>query len=569
MTRSLVKWMPLVILMSLMCTPPIMDYTAFSMTFIPLLFLVWLLAIWQHADVLVSSRDLFIFAVIILAQLLLWLTGGVHNTEAMLLGLVWLSVAFLLWLSVPYVVDNLDFYLCCYVGAAIFWAVVAGFVWFGFTDGEQLSFFGFSVTHIAQSKPTGPFANGNVFGIMMVCAWLIATVFWLRERKYTTVFALISFFFLVWVFASMSRGAWVALVSVGFLVFVHLLLHKKYKNLTFFLCSAVFAWVIADSMVSFVDMDINLSSRAEEIVSLGAREVLYPSIFEIWKSSWLLGVGLGNISAHYLTAQAAALTYLPLSLHGIGTTTSAHNHLLYVLSTMGVVGFLAWSLVSLALWRNFWKVRFSIHHPAWLALALAVILWIQGLFNITMNEALPFFLFFTFLRLGLVHISGQSSTVSIVYLNREWLNLVAGILIVALTFYSYTTVHAWRLYEQMVFTTKASERGEVAGKALSFKNNIIYPYIMNTIVHDFILSQKGDVTKWHAIKPNIEYGLLLQEWPGLYQALFYTEVLDGNWGRACELGLFLKQQRWENDKNIVAYDKACQSEKVDDFTIGW
>ncbi|MBN4058253.1 hypothetical protein JYT55_00710, partial [Mariprofundus ferrooxydans] len=71
------------------------------------------------------------------------------------------------------------------------------------------------------------------------------------------------------------------------------------------------------------------------------------------------------------------------------------------------------------------------------------------------------------------------------------------------------------------------------------------------------------------IQPNIEHALALEEWPALYQALFYTYMLNEEWHKACELGAFLKQQHWQNDSNIKAYEGVCKQEKTDEFILGW
>ncbi|MDQ7002110.1 MAG: hypothetical protein Q9N02_05420, partial [Ghiorsea sp.] len=82
-----------------------------------------------------------------------------------------------------------------------------------------------------------------------------------------------------------------------------------------------------------------------------------------------------------------------------------------------------------------------------------------------------------------------------------------------------------------------------------------------------VMINPEDRQAWESIQPNIKKALAFEEWPKLYQALFYSYTLQENWDEACTLGIFLKQQRWGNEKNIIAYNKACQGEKADDFMI--
>jgi len=568
MIMKIVKWFPVVVFASLMCMPQLLDYSAFSTTFIPLLFLIWLMAIVSCFDVQLPRYATLLFLILLSGQLVLWATGQVHDVESMLLGLVWVWIAFMLLVSMPHVAQYTNLYLYSFVGIATVWAIVAAIVWLGYTDGNQLVIGGIALSHNAQPKPAGSFANGNVFGIMMVCAWLVSYKYWLENKRFSMWFGLLTLFFLTWVFISMSRGAWVALFVVYIMITIHLIYEKNYTRLFVLLLGSILAWLLASEMVSQVLMTVDLNSRAEEIITMNARQVLYPADFEIWRSHWLLGVGLGNFIAHFLTGQGSALAYLPSGLHGMGATSSAHNHLLHVLSTAGIVGLLTWLGITFLLFKSIWQVRFKVAHRAWFPLAMALVLWIQGLFNISMTEALPFFLFFMCLGLGVGLLGGEAFS-RLIRLPKVFFLMTSTLIVFILVFYSYTTVQSWRTLEKALFTSSVQERGQYVRELFSQRNLTIYPYLIITVVRDSMRSQKGNAEYWKNIRPVIQLALKIQEAPELYQGLFYSELINENWDEACQLGVFLKQQHWENDKNTVAYEKACQSEKVDDFSIGW
>lgn len=568
MQNVLIKWFPLLIFLSLMSMPLILNFSALSYSFIPIMFMIWLLLIHSVYPVQLPKLGVYLLLLLFISQGALWLAGGLKSVEPMLLGVVWVTIAFLLLHSMRYITDYADTLFYSFVGIAIIWAILGGIVWFGFTDGNAITLGGLALTHVAQSKPTGPFANGNVFAILMVCAWLISTKFWLDGKRNQILFFALSFFFLVWVFASMARGAWLAgsIIFIG-LVF-HLLYAKHWKKFMLLTLSAVAAWWLASEMVSFVLDTDGLGDRAESMLTAGARQILYPSVFEVWRGHWLFGVGFGNLTGHYLTGQAEAFTYLPDALVGMGATSSAHNHLLHILSEAGLVGLLLWGGTAYLLIKSILVNRFDMKSKAWLPLSMAVVLWVQGLFNISMNESLTFFFFFVCLGLAMAFQPNEPKRGSF-DLPKVYFSAGAMTVVLILAFYSHSTWKAWDLYEQMITKQQGLERGKLVGRLFNLNHNNIYPYVINSVVTDFMATRQGETTKWVMIQPNIEHALALEEWPALYQALFYTYMLNEEWNKACELGAFLKQQHWQNDSNIKAYEGVCKQEKTDEFILGW
>lgn len=563
-----IQWFPLLIFLLLMGRPEILDFSVFSYTFIPILVTLWLIIIRFSFEVNIPKLSITLFGLLLLSQFSVWFTGGVNYIDPMLLGIVWVLLAFLVFNSMPSVIMYADSYLYSYLIASVLWAIAAGIVWFGWTNGDAIGFGNLMLTHLAQAKPTGPFANGNVFAIMMVCSWLISVWFWLTRQTLNKLFAWVSAFFLVWVFASMSRGAWLAWMVAFVGVVIHLFVTKSWQRLFSLMGFVVLAWFLAGEMVNWVAKSEALSSRAEHIVSLGARLVLYPSVFEVWKEHWIFGVSLGNLGGHYLTGQAAAMAYLPDNLYGLGFTSSAHNHFLYALSTAGLVGLLLWVIVSILLLKSIWYCRFNIKHPAWVSLNIALVLWVQGLINISMNEVVPFFVFFIFFGLGIAQLK-QSDQERGVVLSKKYFTVFGLLLVSILGYHSYKNMESWYLYGRMIYTETGHERVKLVSKLFTSGSRDIRPYVISTVVQDFMLTEKGNVRQWSQIKPNIEQALSQREFPELYQALFYTYMLTEDWTKACELGKFLTLQHWERDTNTEAYSNVCLSKKSDDFTFSW
>jgi len=568
MQERLIKYFPMLIFLSTMMMPHLLNFSALSKTFIPIMFLLWLMLIVRQNMLNLPILGIYLLLVLLVGQSVLWLIGELNMWEPMLLGLVWIITAFLILNSMQYINKYTDVILLSFLGVAVIWAILAGIVWFHYTGGGAITIAGIALTHGAHPKPTGPFSNGNVFGIMMLCAWIISIKYALSTDKNRIVFFMLGLFFLVWVFCSTSRGAWLAggLILSG--VLLRLLVEKRWFDLLLLFLSLFLSWSLAGEMVSLANGNNNLVEKAEGILSAGARLVLYPSVFEVWKAHWLLGVGFGNLVGHYLTGQAEALTYLPVELVGLGATASAHNHLLHILAEAGLIGLLLWLGVTILLFKNFILNRFNLNSSAWAPLSIAMVLWIQGLFNLTMTEALPFFLFFMVLGLG-VSLQSKPKIRNTIVIPTAYYTTAIFLIFFTLIYYSINTFKTWKLYEKLISTSQGIERGKLVGQLFSLENNNnIYPYAIITVAYDFMATKKGDIQAWGSILPNIDYALSLEEWPHLYQAQFYAYMILENWEKACASGSFIQQQHWPNDTNMGAYNKACLGKKADDFKLG-
>jgi len=134
--------------------------------------------------------------------------------------------------------------VCRYVFAAFIWSLLGIIAWLGFGQGEMIHIGIWALTTNVAAKINGPFANGNVFGIVVFCAWAICLWHWLRQREGSSLYMLpvIMFFWAVGI-ASLSRGAWVVHALVVMIVCVYLFQNNK-KRLIAFTTSPCLCWEI-------------------------------------------------------------------------------------------------------------------------------------------------------------------------------------------------------------------------------------------------------------------------------------------------------------------------------------
>lgn len=561
----LTRWFFLMMVLSTMVMPMVVNLNAVPTLVLPMLVALWLLMMIQDDGLNIPKLAVMLLGLMLVGQLLALALGDVHMLLPMLLGCVWFVLAFALLSLGDKIKAHTDIIFSSYLLVAFVWVGVAAYVWLGFSDGEALQFAGMAMTQDQQTRPTGPFANANVFAILMVCAWLMAAYAWLTKQQHGLAYYVVSVFFLIWVFASLSRGAWLASAMVVVFLLVSLVRAQRWKALLLLVMGTAFAWLVADGLLSVVSAELDVSGRAGAMAQGGARLVLYPSIVEIWRDFPLFGVGFGNIIGSYLSGQAQALAYLPDQLETLGATSSGHNHFLHMLAETGVMGLMVWLLLSMTLLAMVWRKCLILFDGSWLPLMLALVLWLQGLVNISMNEPLPFFLFFLFLSLALAQ-GKQLRQHHMLRIPKAAVVLVLGLFIVVLAYQSVVVSKSWALYAQTIFTTTGKARGPLVKQALEYDN--IYPRVMIQVAMDFAVRDVGEQS-WVAIIPNLERAVYLEQWPTLYQALFYAYAKQQAWDKACQLGQFIKQQRWPGDKNADAYAATCRGEPGHQFKLAW
>ncbi|WP_176957772.1 O-antigen ligase family protein [Mariprofundus sp. KV] len=443
---------------------------------------------------------------------------------------------------------------------------LALYVWVGLNGSEALHFYGWALTTDAiQNKMNGPFANGNVLAIVIVCAWSIAVWFWLNcSSRSQWGWLLIILFFWIFIFSSMARGAWLAQMFLLAWVMFELLRRKCFKKTVAILIAGFIAWSAGDALAQFNQPQIGgiqhqFEKSAED--GLAERVTLWRSAWEVWKSSPMLGVGPSQFKAHYLTAQSKALESTP-DAHGIGDTASAHHILLHLMAEYGIAGFLLWVALSLFILRLLWLYRFKLDALRWPALASVVVLWIQGHFNISLTEPFPLTLFA--LMLGIV--SKPLIQTHSFQIKKTWFLAVTFIVFAFLVSGAIQTTAAWHKFGQWVHMDyKAPQKGAIA--SVLANNDQLFPYIVEFSIAEMV-HLPGKQRQIAEMRPLILRALSLHERPRLYRELFYAYIVDDKLVEACKTGMFIRRQNWITDEpNRKAYADVCRGKTPEAFQL--
>ena len=430
------------------------------------------------------------------------------------------------------------------------------YVWLGWNGDEALHFYGWALTTDAfQSKMNGPFANGNVLAIIMVCAWSVSSWFWMKSSdKSQWGWLLLTIFFWIFIFSSMARGAWLAQLFILVWLVIELLRRKSHLKISALLIAGFIAWGASDILVQQNQSQLGgIQQQFEKSAATGlnARITLWKSVWEVWKENPIFGVGPSQLKAHYLTGQSKVLADQP-HLNGLRDTDSAHNILLHLMAEYGIAGLMLWLLISLLILRLLWIYRHKLDSLRWPALASVVVLWIQGHINISLTEPFPLILFAFMLGICAKPLLRTTRTLQI---KKTWIVAVSVLVFAFLVSGAFQTTIAWSKFGQWVqMDYKDPMKGKVASELAT--NDDIFPYLVEFSIAEMIhLPEKQ--RQIAEMRPLILRALSLNERPRLYKELFYAYLVDNKLDEACKVGLFIHQQRWLNEPNSKAYADVC------------
>jgi putative inorganic carbon (HCO3(-)) transporter len=246
--------------------------------------------------------------------------------------------------------------------------VVAGIAVSGFLEGAVATYqhftgtneYGFVTTSgaIVSRAVAGLHTPNELGGFLVILVPFILAGFLIarRSRRLYGIALLCGvalLFSLLGIYASFSRGAIVALISVP-LFFIskrHLLL-----LLPFFVALVLVATpgVIRERFDS-------LSSSGEEVAT---RTDIWRAAIDIWEQHPLFGAGAGSFPTEYAEARIPGKQYLPN--RRIQPPPHAHNVFLQELAESGLVGLLALLAILILALRTAWLVRKS--PTRWLSL---------------------------------------------------------------------------------------------------------------------------------------------------------------------------------------------------------
>ncbi|MCF7822211.1 MAG: O-antigen ligase family protein [Mariprofundaceae bacterium] len=488
---------------------------------------------------------------------MLYLYGYIHSPENWISGLALISVSAITFLTAGNHGPSKKL-AAGFIATAFIWSGLGVFVWLGGNDGNALHFGLWALTTDAQIKPSGPFTNGNVFGIISACAWAIAVWQWLQVKNSNWLWLAPVCFFWYMIVLSMSRGTWVA-QGVIIVPIIFWIWKQRRSSLLPFILAGVLAWSAASITVSeiYPSSHVNITERFETSATYGfaGRIILWASVWEVWKESPMLGVGIGNLGGHYLDGQSQALQWLDPEYHGLKQTTSAHNTLLQLMAESGVIGLAIWITITVLLIQLCWLYRHHTLSLRWAALSCAVMLWVQGLFNISMSEPFPLLLFSLMLGWSAAPLLRKSKKFKIP--GKALSFFMVGCFVV-LTTAAFGTAQAWMNFETWLsLEQQHPAKGSLAVKLI--QRSDIMPYVVETSARDFITdSSKMDTVG--KMQPFIEQALASQQRPLLLEELFFAQVVNSELEQACRTGRFIQSQKWKEIKNNVLYQQACRGE---------
>lgn len=445
--------------------------------------------------------------------------------------------------------------------AAYIWSISALIVWFDVLDhGVALTIGDWMLATARSVKINGPFANGNVFAILIFCAWLISLWFWLRKSQTTFNFWLFSmFYFWVIAFLSLAKGAYLVHLIPLSIVLFYCFRKKLYLSISILCISAIAAFFLASELNNTLSnqeaslhVPNQLTSQLQTLQKSEVRPLLYASIYEIWLAQPYIGVGYGKIKTQYLTAQASAIEKYNFEMPGIQLTTYGHNTVLHLMAEAGLIGLLLSLIITLLLIKLLSKNWKDIHPTIWPITMILVMLWLQGMINITLARPFPILLFSFLLGISLNQIPYKQKDQRI---SKHYLIIPLIISATLLLTLTYSNTSNWRNYEEWITLRNNSSTKRLLLPPL-LKNPSTMPFIVAETARGIILS--GSQTVGASLLPHIEKALQIQETENLYQALFFSQVYNNNFKAACETGKFIQSQHWKDEGNNLFYKHACQ-----------
>jgi len=455
--------------------------------------------------------------------------------------------------------------LYVFIASAYIWAISGLIVWFDLNNnGSLLAFGNWALTTTRNVKINGPFSNGNIFAIMIFMAWLICLWFWIKQKNKIPTFWFFSMlFFWIVAFLSSAKAAYLShLLPLGIICF-YCLKRKFYFKILILFISAISSFILASELNNTINADKSLqtppkiSSQIEHLQESSVRPLLYASIYEIWRHNPYIGVGYGNIKAHYLTAQAQAFDKYKFNTFGLDLTLQAHNIILHLMAEAGLIGIIAsiiisWLLIKLLI--SSWK---GVTLDMWPITMMLIMLWLQGMLNITLTRPFPILLFSLFLGISLNYI-----TIKKIELKIDSIRYIAPSLIIPallLLILAYSNTYNWTNYEKWL---TASDNSEI-------KKSLIPPLLNNANTMPLVVAEtarksimRGTQSITASLQPNIRKALGIEESQTLYQALFFSQIYSGQFTDACKTGKFIQRQHWKGDRNVSFYQHACEEVSI-------
>lgn len=290
------------------------------------------------------TQELFLFLFFFVYSLIGFLLArnlvGFSLKERTLFQLVILSI-------VSYNILSSKFSIALAIKAFVFGALISSVV---YLVGNKLT---------PYTRITGTLENANLYGLTLLFAitlslYLIKT----NTNKWHKLFyyLLISFFSYLIIFTG-SRKAIIGFASLPILLYITYFIKIGKRHLFRILCLTILllGFLIGFSIYltqtpfyyriqSFQELIISSDINTVEDGSLINRFYFYKMAYHLWKQHPILGVG--NDQFRYYTG-----VYFPLL-----RSTYSHSNYMEILADFGIVGFILYYLIYLAIFRNLFRL---------------------------------------------------------------------------------------------------------------------------------------------------------------------------------------------------------------------
>lgn len=308
---------------------------------------------------------------------------------------------------------------------------------------------------VKTGRITSTFVNPNPFGTYLLILFLFYWGYSLREKK--LFLNILSVVFLVALFLTGSRGAYLSLIVALPFIFIGFSKNEVKKNLfktvLFFSGSLALTWLImyiAPIVQESLGLDVSL---LDSLLRSGSLENSSTGRFEFWKAAIrvfaerpLTGFGLGTFFQSYFIGYGGNQWY----------SRFAHNHYLQILAELGIVGLILFMAFIFSTLFAFWKIyRSKDHPPYFIGIAAAFIGFLAHIFiEFSWNFPGVTVTMFWLLGMGLSFYKREGKLISIkpVYLR------VTSIILLVLTLWHFGSMKAYSLgfkYEDSGDTDRA------------------------------------------------------------------------------------------------------------------
>lgn len=441
-----------------------------------------------------------------------------------------------------------------FVFASIVWGLLALIVWFGWTKGIAVHLGNWALTKDG-GELAGSFVNRNVFGGLMSCSWIMLVWFWLKRPN--SLWLSLAFTAIASIaIATMSRGVLLLLLLASATVVFSLVADKKYRQLVLFIACMVAALLLAQGIAN-ADHSASAGSVISRIQQthnegLGVRKIIWLSSLMIWLNHPLIGVGFGQLGTHYFDGQFQAHHQWPGLPDGIGFNISAHNIFLQLMAEGGVPGLIFALLITAILAQRCVRYARSIDSLHWPALMAACMLWVQGMFDLTMVTPHPVFYFGLFFGISVVH-----PQVDALRVGARRLPVMAALLCIVIFMGMLTVRHttSWLLFEHWLKSHSETARKNDATHLLQDRQ--LMPYLVDAVTQE-VLKNPARRYQITGMLPYIDRALAKQQMQYLYQGKFLALATAGKYKQACKVGRFIEGQHWPRDTNQAAYARVCK-----------